>query len=74
MSDLQRLIEAARLRAAAWLCPATHRLVEVGFMTDDEAGDLIRGGDALASGWACDPAILYNGAIRLRAKAAEGGE
>lgn len=30
--------------------------------------DLIRGGDALARGWGCDPAILWNAAAHLQQK------
>ncbi|MFQ6550472.1 hypothetical protein AADZ90_021220 [Aestuariibius sp. 2305UL40-4] len=51
------------------LCPSTHRLIEVEDFVNDRqtvASDLIRGGDALARGWGCDPAILYNAAGILR--------
>lgn len=58
-----------RLRLCRILCPPTHRLIEVGDAVTDLRtirGDLIRGGDALARGWDCDPAILWNAAAHLQ--------
>lgn len=57
-----------RLRLCRFLCPSSHRLIEVGDVVTDPSmlrGDLIRGGDALARGWNCDPAILWNAAVYL---------
>jgi len=65
-----------RLRLCRLLCPPSHRLIEVEDVVTDYsmvAGDLIRGGDALARGWGCDPAILWNAAAYLKeTKAREG--
>lgn len=58
-----------RLWLARKICPPTHRMIEVDDIVTDPtiaANDLIRGGDALARGWGCDPAILYNAASILR--------
>lgn len=58
-----------RLWMAKLICPPTHRLIEVGDHVKHArtaADDLIRGGDALARGWGCHPAILYNAAAILR--------
>jgi hypothetical protein len=58
-----------RLRLCRLLCPSSHRLIEVGDVVTDLPmlrGDLIRGGDALARGWNCDPAILWNAAAHLQ--------
>jgi hypothetical protein len=56
-----------------WLCrlilPASHRLIEVEDVATDRGmiqSDLIRGGDALARGWDCDPAILWNAAAYIQ--------
>lgn len=58
-----------RLRLCRLLCPSSHRIIEVGDVVTDLPmlrGDLIRGGDALARGWNCDPAILWNAAAHLQ--------
>lgn len=63
-----------RLWLTRLLCPPTHRLLEVEDVVTDQrtaASDLIRGGDALARGWGCDPAILYNAAAILRSEDAK---
>lgn len=56
-----------RLWFAKLFCPPDYRLIKVGDTVDryTARSDLIRGGDALARGWWCDPAILYNGAAAL---------
>lgn len=57
-----------RLRLCRLLCPSSHRLIEVEDAVTDPSmirSDLIRGGDALARGWNCDPAILWNAAAHL---------
>jgi hypothetical protein len=58
-----------RLRLCRLLCPASHRIIEVGDVVTDLPtirGDLINGGNALARGWDCDPAILWNAAAHLQ--------
>lgn len=57
-----------RLRITRLICPASHRIIEVGDVVTDLGtirSDLVRGGDALANGWGCDPAILFNAAAYL---------
>ncbi len=67
MTDINALKDL-RLRLAIYIMPRTHRAIEVGDVFTDARtvhSDLVRGGDALARGWGCDPAILYNGAALI---------
>jgi hypothetical protein len=66
------MIDRFRLYLARLLCPETHRIIEIDFEVADRSVivfDLINGGDALARGWGCDPAILYNAARYIRKEA-----
>ena len=68
------MINDLRLYLARLLCPETHRIIEIDHEVTDRSiivFDLINGGDALARGWGCDPAILYNAARHIRKVEAE---
>lgn len=68
------MITNFRLYLARLLCPETYRIIEIDHEVTGRSvivSDLICGGDALARGWGCDPAILYNAARHIRTGIAE---